>query len=157
MVAGDALVGERFQQIREAVLCREQDPVRLCREVREMREKMRSSLDRSTSDRFDLKQGSGGIADIEFMVQYLVLRWAQECPALLRWTDNIRFLATLGENRLLPSEVAERLSDSYRALRAAHHRNVLGELPGLIPQDHLREARQLVKTQWDIIMCSGGA
>ena len=157
VVAGDALVGERFQQIREAVLCREQDPVRLCREVREMREKMRSSLDRSTSDRFDLKQGSGGIADIEFMVQYLVLRWAQECPALLRWTDNIRFLATLGENRLLPSEVAERLSDSYRALRAAHHRNVLGELPGLIPQDHLREARQLVKTQWDIIMCSGGA
>jgi glutamate-ammonia-ligase adenylyltransferase len=155
-VAGDRLVGERFRQIRAEVLGRERNAEKLRVEVREMREKMRSALDKSGGNGFDLKQGEGGIADIEFMVQYLILRWAFKYPALLRWTDNIRLLESLTEHQLLPAEMAQRLSAVYRTLRALFHRNALGDLPGLIGHDEMTQERDLVKQQWQHLMIEGG-
>jgi glutamate-ammonia-ligase adenylyltransferase len=114
-VAGDPVVAERFTAIRRDVLSRERDPAALRDEVREMREKMRSTLDRSGDGQFDVKQGHGGVADIEFMVQYSVLRWAHQHPDLLDWTDNVRQLDTLARHRLLAGDAAERLADE-RAL-----------------------------------------
>ncbi|MES9976773.1 MAG: bifunctional [glutamate--ammonia ligase]-adenylyl-L-tyrosine phosphorylase/[glutamate--ammonia-ligase] adenylyltransferase, partial [Candidatus Thiodiazotropha sp.] len=73
VVAGDKRINDRFEAIRRQVLGRQRDPARLQGEVVEMREKMRASLDKSNPDQFDLKQGTGGIVDIEFMVQYTVL------------------------------------------------------------------------------------
>ncbi|MES9848205.1 MAG: bifunctional [glutamate--ammonia ligase]-adenylyl-L-tyrosine phosphorylase/[glutamate--ammonia-ligase] adenylyltransferase, partial [Candidatus Thiodiazotropha sp.] len=73
VVAGDKRINDRFEAIRRQVLGRRRDPARLQGEVVEMREKMRASLDKSNPDQFDLKQGTGGIVDIEFMVQYTVL------------------------------------------------------------------------------------
>ncbi|MFA7388207.1 MAG: bifunctional [glutamate--ammonia ligase]-adenylyl-L-tyrosine phosphorylase/[glutamate--ammonia-ligase] adenylyltransferase, partial [Thiohalobacteraceae bacterium] len=69
-VAGDPALAEAFAAVRRTVLARKRDPVALQREVREMRERMRQELDQRDPLRFDLKQGVGGIADIEFMVQY---------------------------------------------------------------------------------------
>jgi len=154
-VAGDPQVGKCFDQIRQEVLGRERDADKLRGEVCEMREKMRLSLDKSGSGGFDVKQGVGGIADIEFMVQYLVLRWAYKHPDLLKWTDNIRLIESLCANRLLKQKVAEQLADAYRNLRAVLHRHTLGELPGLIGEEELSEERALVRQQWQLVMQTG--
>jgi glutamate-ammonia-ligase adenylyltransferase len=151
-IAGDPTVADRFNAIRRAVLSRPRDPVALRDEVREMREKMRASLDRSGKGRFDVKQGPGGVADIEFMVQYSVLRWAHQHPDLLDWTDNVRQLATLARHRLLEGDAAERLADAYRAFRAVIHRNALHELPALAPEDQLADERALVRNLWQALM-----
>jgi glutamate-ammonia-ligase adenylyltransferase len=151
-VAGDSAVIGRFQEIRKNVLSRERDTDRLRVDVREMREKMRSSLDKGSAGQFDIKQGRGGIADIEFMVQYAVLRWANRYPDLLDWTDNIRLLESLARHDLLEGNTAERLANHYRVLRAAYHRNSLGELPGLIPDEKLREERNIVREIWQSMM-----
>src|SRR5690606_23174264 len=83
VVAGDADVARRFEAIRREILARPRDPVVLRGEIRDMRERMRKELSRGGPARFDLKQDRGGIADIEFIVQYAVLRWAAEYPELL--------------------------------------------------------------------------
>ncbi|MCP5415970.1 MAG: bifunctional [glutamate--ammonia ligase]-adenylyl-L-tyrosine phosphorylase/[glutamate--ammonia-ligase] adenylyltransferase [Chromatiaceae bacterium] len=154
-VAGDAKVGEQFQHIRREVLGRSRDPQKLRTEVCTMREKMRTTLDKSNAQRFDVKQGFGGITDIEFMVQYLVLRWAFEHPDLLRWTDNIRLIESLCTHRLLAAEVAQQLSDAYRSLRSVIHRNVLSELPGVIGAEEMLDERRLVAQQWRLVMLDG--
>ena len=151
-IAGDARVAAQFESIRREVLSRPHDPAALCDGVREMREKMRATLDRSGKGRFDVKQGPGGVADIEFMVQYSVLRWAHQHPDLLDWTDNVRQLASLARHRLLEGDTAERLADAYRAFRAVIHRNALQELPALAPDDQLADERAMVRGLWRTLM-----
>lgn len=151
-VAGDKKVIERFQQVRREVLSRERDPEKLRNEVCEMRQKMRDALDKSGKGQFDLKQGLGGIADIEFMVQYAVLRWAYQYPDLLDWTDNIRLLQSLSKHQLLEGAAADELADAYRALRAASHRNSLQDVPALVPDDRLIDERELVRKIWVSLM-----
>jgi glutamate-ammonia-ligase adenylyltransferase len=151
-VAGDAALAERFAQIRREILRHERDPEALRREVREMRARMRRELDKSRAGRFDLKQGRGGIADIEFMVQYAVLRWANAYPDLADWTDNIRLLETLSRYDLLPGDAAAELTAAYKALRAAYHRSALQEEPTVVPDDELRPERERVTSLWDVLM-----
>lgn len=151
-VAGDPAVCSRFRSVRLEVLERERPLERLLSEVREMREKMRTQLDRSDAERFDLKQGRGGIADIEFMVQYAVLRWAARYPDLLEWTDTIRLLDGLSRHSLLPGRTTEKLADAYRALRSVYHRNALRTEPGLIPKALLLDERRQMSQLWDEIM-----
>jgi glutamate-ammonia-ligase adenylyltransferase len=154
-VAGDSVLCERFHSIRREVLGRERDPDKLRTDVREMREKMRSSLDKSGTDGFDIKQGRGGIADIEFMVQYAVLRWAHRYPGLLDWTDNIRLLDGLAGNEVLDPGVAQKLADAYRAFRALYHRTTLRELPGLVTDGALEQERLFVEGVWRALMEEG--
>ncbi|CAK0745713.1 Glutamine synthetase adenylyl-L-tyrosine phosphorylase / Glutamine synthetase adenylyl transferase [Gammaproteobacteria bacterium] len=128
-VAGDPAVGDSFRAIRHEVLCRVRDPLALRREVREMRERMRTELgSKHPTKQFDLKQDRGGIADIEFLVQYAVLRHAHAHPELAHWTDNIRQLDTLRVCGLIPAEDAATLQEAYRRLRhAVHHATLQGE------------------------------
>jgi len=128
-VAGDAAVGESFREIRHEVLCRKRNPVVLRREVREMREKMRTELgSKDPTRQFDLKQDRGGIADIEFLVQYAVLCHAHAHPELTHWTDNIRQLDALRECGLISTNDTTALQEAYRYLRhAVHHSTLQGE------------------------------
>lgn len=151
-VAGDPRLAGRFAGIRRDTLCQPREPGKLRTEVRAMRARMRESLDKSGSGRFDLKQGSGGIADIEFMVQYSVLRWAADYPDLADWTDNIRILETLGRHRLLPGEAAADLTETYKDLRSAYHRSALQDQPKTIPDDQLLPQRERVKGLWDTLL-----
>jgi glutamate-ammonia-ligase adenylyltransferase len=151
-VAGDARLGARFADIRTRVLRRTRDPNILRDDVQAMRGKMRSNLDKTRADLFDLKQGRGGIADVEFMVQYAVLRWAATHPAVTDWTDNIRLLDTLHRQALLPGDAADELTEAYKALRAAYHRNALQDTPGLISAAELVEPRARVAGWWDSLM-----
>jgi len=151
-IAGDPKVIGEFKRIRRKILSRERDPEQLRTDVVEMREKMRQSLDKTASGQFDLKQGPGGIADIEFMVQYAVLRWAHKYPDLLEWTDNIRLLETLSRHQLMEGEATDKLADAYRTLRTASHRKSLQDSPALVPDDELVEERKLVQEIWQATM-----
>ena len=151
-VAGEELLMASFEASRRHILGQPRDAAELRAQVVEMREKMRASLDRSNAEQFDLKQGKGGIADIEFMVQYSVLRWAHEYPGLLDWTDNIRLLESLAAADLLHDLRAELLANAYRVFRAVYHRNALQELPGLVPMEDLAEERNIVAEIWEDLM-----
>ncbi len=147
-VAGDPALVEAFARMRREVLCRQRDPAVLAREVREMRRKMAARLDRGDAEYFDIKQGRGGLVDIEFLVQYAVLRWAHAHPGLTEWTDNARLLARLGELGLFDAAQAERLFGIYRVYRAIVHRRALQEAPARVPAAELSEERALVREAW---------
>lgn len=151
-LAGDRHLYGPFAAIRHDILCRERDPVVLRREVREMRHRMRENLDRSGHGRFDLKQGLGGIADIEFMVQYAILKWAAKYPELAVWSDNIRLLETLGCLKLLPGTAAADLIEAYKALRAAYHRSALQDQPTTVADTVLIASRDKVMALWRELM-----
>ena len=128
VVAGDAGLATRFAEIRREVLLMERDPETLRREVREMRERMRRELGSGGRDgEWDLKQDAGGIADIEFMVQYAALRWAARLGDFLDYTDNIRLLEGIADARLMDAGDVAILTDAYRAYRARVHALALQE------------------------------
>lgn len=156
-VAGDARTIERFMKIRRQILAEKRDPQALRDQVREMREKMRVSLDKSKEGFFDLKQGAGGIADIEFMVQYAVLRWAFQHAELLEWSDNIRLLEVIGKLALFGEGVAEVLADAYRRFRDAYHHRVLQQRDGPAQAAEFAAARERVIGIWRQLMEAGSA
>lgn len=131
-VAGDPVLAAGFADVRREVLSRARDPVQLRVEVREMRQRMRQNLGSSTPGYFHLKQDPGGIADIEFMVQYAVLANAHQHPVLLTYTDNIRQLDGLEQIGILSSQNATLLRDAYRSLRRQLHRLTLQDKDDLI-------------------------
>jgi glutamate-ammonia-ligase adenylyltransferase len=142
-VAGDPRLAERFQPA-SADPAPAAGPRRAAhRGAGHAREDARQpgQVPPATPGRFDLKQGRGGIADIEFIVQYSVLRWAAEHPELTVWTDNVRLLETLDRLRCCRARAAADLTDAYKALRAAYHRNALQETPGVVPDTADRRAR----------------
>ena len=152
-VAGDAAIARRFSEIRADVLGRVRDPETLRTEVRDMRERMLTELSRGGSGRFDLKQDRGGIADIEFLVQYAVLRWAHEHPALLRWTDNIRLLETLEHSGLFTAADTHTLTDCFRMFRARVHRLALQEIKdAVVDEVELAAERAAVTEIWERMM-----
>ncbi|HEY5801529.1 MAG TPA: bifunctional [glutamate--ammonia ligase]-adenylyl-L-tyrosine phosphorylase/[glutamate--ammonia-ligase] adenylyltransferase, partial [Burkholderiaceae bacterium] len=121
--AGDARIGERFEQIREAMLRRDRGGEvgeTLKTEVLAMRKKMHDAHPRRDA-RYDLKQDEGGMIDIEFIVQYLVLRHAAQYPQLTGNLGNIALLRICGELGLIDAQLAGEVGDAYRALRKLQH------------------------------------
>ena len=152
VVAGAPELAERFVEVRSQVLARAREPAGLRQEVRDMRERMRGELGSRGSPGFHIKQDPGGIVDIEFMVQYLVLRWCGEYPELLRWTDAIRLLETLAKVGLLEAADAEALIEAYQQYRAVSHRLTLAEAAPVIDDDMLQPERQTVVGLWKQLM-----
>jgi len=155
-VAGATAIGTQFEQVRHAVLSRPRPVEALRDEVRQMRERMRSELAKGDGTQFDLKQGPGGITDIEFIVQYAVLRWGGEYPELLRWTDNIRQLEGLATTGMLSAQDCRLLSDAYQAYRTRAHRLALQQQATLVPVDEFHDYRQTVTGIWERLIDSGG-
>ncbi|KWS04627.1 Glutamate-ammonia-ligase adenylyltransferase [Lysobacter capsici AZ78] len=93
-VAGDAVLGERFEAVRAQTLASERDPAKVYEDVGAMRRRMRAELDRSDAAAFDLKQGEGGLVDLEFLLQALVLRDARRHAALLGPRDTAGLIDT---------------------------------------------------------------
>ena len=151
-VVGSTSLLTRFNSIRRAVLQQPRDPDVLRREIREMRERMLAQLDRSNPREFDLKQGRGGITDIEFMVQYVCLRWAPFHQVLTAYTDNLRLLDLLQDLALVPREDCRVLRDAYFAYRAEVHRCALQEVDGLVPASALHAEREAVSAVWQRLM-----
>ena len=100
-------------------------------------------------DVFDLKHGRGGIGDIEFIVQYLVLDQAKTHPDVIFYSDNIRQLDALTAGGCLEQSVGDALQDAYRAYRLRQHRLVLDDRPPLVSQADFVEERRFVAKTWD--------
>ena len=155
VVAGSPALQSRFAEIRRELLLMPRDPETLKREVREMRERMRRELGSGASDatgKFDLKQDAGGIADIEFMVQYAALRWAVRLGDYLDFTDNIRLLEGIADARLMETRDVELLTDAYRAYRARVHALALQEETTVKSDGDFDHYRQGVVAIWQALM-----
>ena len=153
-VAGDPGLGRRFADLRRDVLLRARDGDTLRDEVRTMRERMRTELGSRRSGRFDLKQDPGGVADVEFMVQYGTLRWASRLGADLDWTDNIRLLEGFERAGLMPHEDVTVLADAYRAFRGRIHELSLQDSEGVVSNEEFAEFREAVVAIWKRLMVS---
>lgn len=147
-VAGDALIGEQFLTVRAAVLGKHRDRQVLKKDVVDMRDKMRKELDKGKADQFDLKQGPGGIVDIEFMVQYGVLAFVHEYPELQTWTDNIRLLMVMAAVGVMDAEQVDILSQAYKVYRGRLHRLTLDEQAGLVAAEEYQDSRTAVIKVW---------
>ena len=147
-IAGDPGTCRRFEAVRRKVLGQTRDPAQLRQDIDEMRTRMRAERDRSDASTFDLKHGLGGMTDIEFMVQYAVLRWAAEFPALCTCTDNLRLLDLIADLGLLPRTDCAALRSAYFAYRAEGHRCALQEIDGLVDITCFRAERQAVTAVW---------
>jgi glutamate-ammonia-ligase adenylyltransferase len=150
-VAGDPEVAVAVDAVREEILRQPRDVAALAREVHAMREKMRQHLlphERPDEGEFDLKQGTGGIVDIEFMVQYAVLAWSHRVPELARWSDNVRILETLGRAGLFERQECEALTQAYLAYRSAAHQLSLQQQPGVAPAGTFAAERAVVCAKW---------
>jgi len=154
-VAGCDRVAKRFKQIRHAVLKQSRDSHALRKEVIEMREKMRSTLLNKKPGYFDLKHGVGGIVDIEFIVQFGVLENANNHPALLVYTDNIRLLDTLNKIGFLSDSQQKGLNEAYQAYRKASHHASLAENPKMVLVEEVEHHVQLVTSVWDEMIING--
>jgi glutamate-ammonia-ligase adenylyltransferase len=126
-VAGDQNLATIFSDIRKAILIHPRDIKVLAIEVAEMREKMRAHLSISEVDGFDIKQDHGGIADIEFMVQFWVLAFSEKYPELTKWSDNIRIMESLAACEILSKPTVTVLSNAYLTYRNTTHNLALQE------------------------------
>lgn len=140
MVYGHASLYEQFSAIRKNTLCRARDLDSLRSDVLAMRDKMRNHLWQQRERQVDVKQMPGGVADIEFITQYLVLANSQQVPDLAIWTDNIRILEIAAAAKLLSEGEAIQLIEAYQVYRIELHRLALAEQGRLSERDFSEQA-----------------
>lgn len=159
VVAGDEKLAEVFESVRQTILRKPRDLEKLRKDVVDMRQKMRDQLGSTNQSRqkgialFNVKQDTGGIVDIEFMVQYAALAWAHQWPEIIRYTDNIRILESLETAGLLDAESVAQLIAAYKAYRSTGHRLALQRQDAVLEgDDQFSTERQQVNAIWQRLM-----
>lgn len=117
-VGGDETIGAKFEAIRRHILTQERDKNRLKQEIIAMREKMFAT--HPCVER-DVKYARGGVVDVEFIVQYLVLAESQHEPKLLENYGNIALLGMAARRGLIDVDLANRCAAAYRHYRQIQH------------------------------------
>jgi glutamate-ammonia-ligase adenylyltransferase len=155
--AGDAEVGAAFEAERIAILRRSRDPEALRREVVAMRQQILDAHP-NRGDLFDLKHDRGGMIDIEFIVQYLVLAHAQRHPQLTGNLGNIALLKMAGELGLIPLATAMQVRDGYREYRKRQHAERLnGAQYARVEHGPLRAYIDATLELWKTVFGSGAS
>jgi glutamate-ammonia-ligase adenylyltransferase len=150
--AGDPTIGDAFERLREEVLCLARDPAALAREVVGMRQKMAEGHP-NPSTLFDLKHDPGGMVDLEFIVQYLVLAHSRAHPELVRNLGNIALLLRAGELGLAPKALTQPAADYYRYLRRMQHGLRLnGARHARVPPAGQEKLRANVTELWQAVL-----
>jgi glutamate-ammonia-ligase adenylyltransferase len=148
-VAGDATLGARFAAARRRALCVDVHRDTLRNDVVEMRARMRRELSQAREGEFDIKQSAGGLADIEFLVQYWVLSSAHRLPQLVTYTDNIRQLESLSFHAVIDAATADCLTEAYRSYRSVlHHLSLEGAGERVVPAAQYAEIRARIAVIW---------
>jgi [glutamine synthetase] adenylyltransferase / [glutamine synthetase]-adenylyl-L-tyrosine phosphorylase len=143
-IYGSTALQQRFNDIRQQILTLPRDLARLREDVLQMRDKLRQHHGVQNDDP---KHSVGGIVDLEFISQYLVLAYAHQDASLFQYSDNIRILAAAAEAGLLSQQQASQLQQAYQLLRGAGHRQTLA--PATLPApDSLAQAKQQVEQVW---------
>ena len=153
ILVGSENIRAEFNTLRAEILTQARNIAELRAAVKSMRARMRSELDKSGRNGFDLKQGYGGIADIEFIVQFGVLAWSVDHPDLTVYPDNIRILEQFAVVGLLSAEASRALIDAYKHLRAQVHRLALqGHMPILQDIGESQAHIDRVATIWSEVL-----
>jgi glutamate-ammonia-ligase adenylyltransferase len=153
--AGDAEIGERFEKIRCQVLRKERpDAAALKQEVLAMRQRMRDARP-NRSELFDLKQDEGGMIDIEFIVQYIVLQYASNYRELTGNIGNIALLKLAGSLALIDAELGSAVADAYRDMRKWQHQlRLQGQEQSRIDPAKVALHAAKVKRLWNAIFAA---
>ncbi|MDX3773327.1 bifunctional [glutamate--ammonia ligase]-adenylyl-L-tyrosine phosphorylase/[glutamate--ammonia-ligase] adenylyltransferase [Chromatiaceae bacterium AAb-1] len=152
LIVGDTELGGRFSQIRQRILSQPRDHGKLQQDVISMRDKLRQHHGEHADD---LKHSAGGIIDLEFISQYLVLAYSGQYPALYEFTDNIRILDAAAASALLSTAQTTALQQAYQLLRGVGHRLTLA--PATLPAEaRLEQARADVKQVWQQLFSQPG-
>ncbi|STO94156.1 bifunctional deadenylyltransferase/adenylyltransferase [Haemophilus pittmaniae] len=147
-VYGEAHLQHQFTEIRQRVLMTPRDINKLTQDVIEMRQKMYEHLSHSSKDQFNLKTDRGGITDIEFIAQYLMLAHAPKNPLLTRWSDNVRIFDSMVEQNIILQDEGEALKNAYTAMRnKIHQLNLLGH-PPIVEENQFVSERQFIYQCW---------
>ena len=150
--AGDAEIGAAFEAIRETVLRQKRDDDELLREVKTMRKKMHDAHP-SKGELFDLKHDAGGMIDIEFIVQFLILRHAADYPQLTADIGNIALLRLCGELDLIDAALAEQAAGAYRHFRKLQHQiRLQGEERARVERDAVKGDAEVVQKLWELVL-----
>ncbi|RPE75778.1 glutamate-ammonia-ligase adenylyltransferase [Vulcaniibacterium tengchongense] len=145
-VAGEASLLADFERVRADTLGRERDPARLREDVSAMRRRMRAELDRSDPALFDLKQGEGGLVDLEFLLQHAVLARAHARPALLAPRATPALIDAAREAGALEADAAAALAQAHAALLARGLDCTLDRRPRRVPRDAaVEQARECIR------------
>ncbi|ENX12113.1 glutamate-ammonia-ligase adenylyltransferase [Acinetobacter sp. CIP 64.2] len=151
-IAGDSGLCTQFEQIRCQILTQVRDENEVREEVLKMRQKMKDHLGSSSEQKkhgiFHLKQDSGGIVDIEFMAQYVVLAWSGTNTDLAHFSDNVRILEDAAQAGCLSSEDATALIHAYLRERAESHRLALANQSMQVNAADWHDTREIVCKLW---------
>ncbi len=151
MVYGSASLQQRFSCIREQILTKPRDLPKLKGEVVDMRGKMRDSLARNIDFLFDLKQGLGGIADIEFITQYLVLAYSSQYPQLTYRSANVDLFELFAKYEILTEKQVQTLTHAYRQLRNVYHRLTLQKQDKLTDNEYAQALSVEIQEIWKAV------
>ncbi|MFZ6648407.1 bifunctional [glutamate--ammonia ligase]-adenylyl-L-tyrosine phosphorylase/[glutamate--ammonia-ligase] adenylyltransferase [Undibacterium sp. TJN25] len=150
--AGEASIAQQFDQVRENVLRQRRDTAALRAEVLSMRKKMRDAHP-NRSELFDLKQDAGGMIDIEFIVQFLVLEYACPYPQVTANSGNIALLKLCAELGLIDAGLAEKVADAYRNFRRLQHKHRLqGDEKARVAPELVADGVAATKALWKILL-----
>ena len=148
-VAGDAAVMRAFSRVREHVLCSQRVAAKVADDALAMRVRMRAELDRSHGQMFDLKQGDGGLVDLEFLLQAGVLVSAHQATGVASSTRTPELIGSLADCGFFDADTATNLTDAHdvfcsRALACT----LDGRSRRVRLDDELHAARAQVLTAW---------
>lgn len=146
-VLGSAELRQRFDAVRQAVICAPRDPAALRQEIVAMRDKVRQAHP-VHGEHFDVKHSTGGMVDVEFAVQYLVLSQSARHPELVANAGNIALLHAAEAVGLLPAGVGTAAADAYRELRRIQHRARLDEAPTQVDSRSVATEQAAVLALW---------
>lgn len=146
-VLGDAALHARFDAVRQTVITAERDSQGLRAEIDAMRAKVRAAHP-VRGAQFDIKHSPGGMVDIEFVVQFLVLSQSRNHPELLANAGNIALLQRAQACGLLPSPVGDQAAQAYRNLRQIQHRARLNEEATQVEPDGIATERTAGLALW---------
>ncbi len=144
-ICGDTEVGRKFEQIRRAILTQPRDTAQLKRDIIEMREKMFATHPPVDDN---VKYARGGVVDVEFIVQYLVLSQSHAAPELLENYGNIALLNMAAQRGLIDANLAEQCRAAYRHYRQQQHNKNLRDWQRAAVDSELLVHYEHVKTLW---------
>lgn len=151
-VFGAEHLRQEFERIRQSTLALPRTSGQLRQEICEMREKMYQHLSSHSQDQFNIKTDQGGITDIEFIAQYLVLAHSNENPQMAVWSDNVRIFDSAVECGILSLPESEQLKHCYTSLRnKIHHLNLLRKESMVEATEFIKE-REFVRRMWQSLL-----
>ena len=145
----------KFENIRRKVLSQARNHNDVQAAIIEMRNKMLNANKDKSSVNFNIKKDTGGVIDIEFIVQFLVLNYSKNYPQICEHTDNVRILDACAEVGLVEQQDAEELKRIYLKYRKHLHQLSLKLLPEIVDSKVFTKERDVVQNYWASLLHSG--